>query len=46
MSDSTSLNIRHGGVKAAERFDFELEDPVLGRSLRHGFDVEPLLIVT
>jgi hypothetical protein len=36
----------HGGVKAAERFDFELEDPVLGRSLRHGYDVEPLPIVT
>jgi hypothetical protein len=36
----------HGGVKAAERFDFELEDPVLGRTLRHGYDVAPLPIVT
>lgn len=36
----------HGGVRSAERFDFELEDPVLGRTLRHGYDVAPLPIVT
>lgn len=28
-----------GGVRAAERFDFELEDPVLGRHIAHGYDV-------
>lgn len=36
----------HGGVKAAARFEFELEDPVLGRSLRHGYDVKPLPVVS
>lgn len=36
----------HGGVKAAERFEFELEDPVLGRSLRHGYDIKPLPVVS
>ncbi len=29
----------HGGVRAAERFEFELEDPVLGRNILHGYDV-------
>jgi hypothetical protein len=28
-----------GGIRPASRFDFELEDPVLKRSLRHGYDV-------
>ncbi len=36
----------HGGIKAAARFEFELEDPVLGRSLRHGYDVKPLPVVS
>jgi hypothetical protein len=27
----------HGGVRAAERFEMQLEDPVLGRSIRHGY---------
>ena len=28
-----------GGIRPASRFDFELEDPVLKRSIRHGYDV-------
>ena len=28
-----------GGIRPASRFEFELEDPVLKRSLRHGYDV-------
>lgn len=28
-----------GGVRPAERFEFELEDPVLGRTIRHGYDI-------
>ncbi len=31
-----------GGIKAADRFEFELSDPVLGRSIRHGYDIHPL----
>ncbi|MDH3376081.1 MAG: DUF2848 domain-containing protein [Gammaproteobacteria bacterium] len=31
-----------GGVRAAVRFEFELEDPVLGRHIAHGYDVLPL----
>lgn len=27
------------GIRAAERFEYELEDPELGRSVRHGYDV-------
>jgi hypothetical protein len=33
-----------GGVKPAERFVLELEDPVLGRTLRHVYRVVPLPI--
>ncbi|MGL4288069.1 MAG: DUF2848 domain-containing protein [Phreatobacter sp.] len=29
----------HGGIRPADRFDFEIEDPVLGRHIRHGYDV-------
>jgi hypothetical protein len=32
----------HGGVRPAERFEFELEDPVLGRKIRHAYDVVTL----
>lgn len=32
----------HGGVAAADRFELELEDPVLGRAIRHGYAVRPL----
>jgi len=28
-----------GGIRAANRFEYELEDPVLKRSIRHGYDV-------
>ena len=28
-----------GGIRPASRFEFELEDPVLKRSIRHGYDV-------
>jgi len=31
-----------GGIRAADRFEVELEDPVLGRSLRHAYTVKPL----
>jgi hypothetical protein len=34
----------HGGVRAAERFEFELEDPVLKRKIAHGYDVVSLPI--
>jgi hypothetical protein len=33
-----------GGVRPSSRFEFELEDPVLGRSIRHGYDIEELPI--
>jgi hypothetical protein len=28
-----------GGMRPADRFEFELEDPVLKRTIRHGYDV-------
>jgi hypothetical protein len=31
-----------GGIRPAERFEFELEDPVKRRSIRHGYDVQML----
>ncbi|MDA9442406.1 hypothetical protein XH98_25570 [Bradyrhizobium sp. CCBAU 51745] len=31
-----------GGIRPAERFDFELEDPVLKRIIRHGYEVVTL----
>jgi len=34
----------HGGIKPAERFDFELEDPVKGRTLRHGYRIKTLVV--
>jgi hypothetical protein len=34
-----------GGLKPAERFRFELEDPVLGRALRHEYTVRVLPVV-
>jgi hypothetical protein len=34
-----------GGVRPATRFDIEIEDPVLKRSIRHGYDVEALPIL-
>ena len=33
-----------GGIRPAERFEFELSDPVLNRVIRHGYAIEPLAI--
>ena len=35
-----------GGIRPATRFDMELEDPVLGRKLGHGYDIEVLPVVS
>lgn len=35
----------HGGIRFAERFEFELEDPALGRTLRHGYAVRTLPVL-
>ena len=32
----------HGGIKPAERFEFELEDPLRGRKIHHGYSVVSL----
>jgi F0F1-type ATP synthase membrane subunit c/vacuolar-type H+-ATPase subunit K len=32
----------HGGIVSAETFEMELEDPVLGRSLRHSYRIVSL----
>jgi hypothetical protein len=32
----------HGGVRAAQRFEFELEDPVRVRKIQHGYDIVSL----
>lgn len=34
-----------GGIRPAERFEFELEDPVLKRTIRHGYDVITLPVL-
>lgn len=34
-----------GGIRPAERFAFELEDPVLGRKIAHAYDVAVLPLV-
>ena len=34
-----------GGIRPADRFDFELEDPVLKRTIRHGYDVITLPVL-
>ena len=34
-----------GGIRPAERFEFELEDPVLGRTIRHGYDIAILPVM-
>jgi Protein of unknown function (DUF2848) len=34
-----------GGIRPASRFEFELEDPVLKRSMRHGYDVIELPVL-
>jgi hypothetical protein len=35
-----------GGIAAADRFEMELEDPVLGRSLRAAYDIRALPLVS
>jgi hypothetical protein len=32
----------HGGLRPAQRFEFELEDPVRKRKIQHGYDVVSL----
>jgi hypothetical protein len=32
----------HGGIAAADAFEMELEDPVLGRMIRHRYAIEVL----
>jgi hypothetical protein len=34
-----------GGIRPAERFDYEMFDPVLNRTIKHGYAVETLAIV-
>jgi hypothetical protein len=34
-----------GGIRPADRFEFELEDPVLRRTIRHGYDVIALPVL-
>ncbi len=34
-----------GGIRPASRFEMELEDPVLGRSLTHAYDIAVLPVV-
>lgn len=34
-----------GGIRPADRFEFELEDPVLKRTIRHGYDVITLPVL-
>ncbi|WP_322516620.1 DUF2848 domain-containing protein [Rhodopseudomonas palustris] len=34
-----------GGIRPASRFDYELFDPVLGRRIAHGYDVETLPVL-
>ena len=35
-----------GGIRPADRFEIELEDPVLGRRMQHGYDIDPLPVVS
>ena len=35
-----------GGIRPASRFEMELEDPVRGRSMRHGYEVRTLPVVS
>jgi hypothetical protein len=34
-----------GGIRPASRFDFEIEDPVLTRSIAHGYDIKTLPVL-
>ena len=35
-----------GGIRPADRFEMDLHDPVLGRILRHGYDIAVLPVIT
>jgi hypothetical protein len=35
-----------GGIRPASRFEVELIDPVLNRTLRHAYDIDTLPVVT
>ena len=35
-----------GGIRPGTRFEMELEDPVLGRTLRHAYDIKVLPVVS
>jgi hypothetical protein len=35
-----------GGIRPASRFEMELEDPVRNRTLRHGYDVVALPVIS
>lgn len=35
-----------GGIRPSTRFDMEIEDPVLGRTLSHGYSIEALPVVS
>lgn len=35
-----------GGIRPASRFEMELEDPVLGRTLRHAYDIVTVPVVS
>jgi len=35
-----------GGVRPANRFEMELADPVLGRTIRHAYNIQPLPVVS
>jgi hypothetical protein len=35
-----------GGIRPASRFELELEDPVLGRMLRHAYDIDALPVIS
>ena len=36
----------HGGLAAAGRFEFEIEDPVRGRKIEHGYTIETLPVIS
>ena len=35
-----------GGIRPASRFEMELEDPVLGRTLQHAYDIDVLPVIS
>lgn len=34
-----------GGIRPSTRFEFEIEDPVRGRRIRHGYEVRTLPLI-